>query len=249
MSLIKRLCTFIVVFTVLMGVISFANAGVGHSAMRKARPLQYAVKFVYGKSYGKELAPGTYFTEITIHNPSDHTVSLKKKTALALLGERAGPVSQFTDIVLGPDEVVTLNQVDINAANITDEIVRGFIIIESDTELDIVALYTVAGGDGEVKTLNTERILPGGRRTEKRESTNIIIPPPKPNLFAVADSFGSFCRLDDDGRLLVRVRNGGLVNAGGFFVQVSFETGDNTLRWVPSLTAGTNVDLAPINIP
>lgn len=37
---------------------------------------------------------------------------------------------------------------------------EGFVVIESGVELDVVAVYTAAGMDGEVRTLHTERVPP-----------------------------------------------------------------------------------------
>jgi len=35
---------------------------------------------------------------------------------------------------------------------------EGFVVIESDVELDVVAVYTAAGKDGKVQTLHTDRV-------------------------------------------------------------------------------------------
>jgi hypothetical protein len=35
---------------------------------------------------------------------------------------------------------------------------KGFLVLGSRTELDVVGVYTAAGSDGEVTTLHTERI-------------------------------------------------------------------------------------------
>jgi hypothetical protein len=38
------------------------------------------------------------------------------------------------------------------------EFVDGFAVLESDVELDVVAVYTAAGEHGDVQTLHTERV-------------------------------------------------------------------------------------------
>jgi subtilase family serine protease len=42
--------------------------------------------------------------------------------------------------------------------------VKGFVVIESDLVLDVVAVYTAAGSDGQVRTMAVERVTP--RRLE-----------------------------------------------------------------------------------
>jgi hypothetical protein len=41
------------------------------------------------------VAPGRYFTAINVHNPGYTLARLRKKVAVALPGEKAGPVSRF----------------------------------------------------------------------------------------------------------------------------------------------------------
>ena len=47
-------------------------------------PVQYSVKFVCGSSSGGPVAPGSYFTAINIHNPTDQKIRFRKKVAVAL---------------------------------------------------------------------------------------------------------------------------------------------------------------------
>ena len=41
-------------------------------------------------------------------------------------------------------------------------LLKGFVVIESDVELDVVAVYTAAGDSGQVQTLHMERVPPRG---------------------------------------------------------------------------------------
>jgi hypothetical protein len=120
---------------------------------------QYAAKLVCGRPEAEELAPGQYFTAINVHNPTERDVALRKKIAVAGRGERPGPVSNFVDTRLGPDEALEIDCPDLRAHAGADEaLLKGFVVIESDVELDVVAVYTAAGDSGQVQTLHMERV-------------------------------------------------------------------------------------------
>jgi hypothetical protein len=122
---------------------------------------QYAAKFVCGKPSAEELAPGTYFTAINVHNPTDREVSFRKKVAIAGRREQSGPVSDRFDAKLGPDEAFEIDCPDIREHAHSDaDFLKGFVVIESEVELDVVGVYTAAGGDGEVRTLDIEPVTP-----------------------------------------------------------------------------------------
>ena len=131
------------------------------STAQQSSVFQYAVKFICGKSNGKVLAPGTYLSAINVHNPADTVVVFRKKVAIALPGQKAGPVSKFFDSRLGPDEALEIDCEDIFKMTDTNlSFFKGFVVIESKVELDVVAVYTVAGATGQVETLEIERVSP-----------------------------------------------------------------------------------------
>ena len=74
----------------------------------QAPKFQYAAKFICGKPDTPVLAPGTYFTAINVHNPGREGVHFRKKIAVALPSEKAGPVSRFFEARLGPDEALEM---------------------------------------------------------------------------------------------------------------------------------------------
>jgi hypothetical protein len=43
-----------------------------------------------------------------------------------------------------------------------EEFLKGFVVIESDIDLDVVGVYTAAGDDGQVRALEVERVRPRG---------------------------------------------------------------------------------------
>lgn len=131
---------------------------------------QYAVKFVCGKSGGRVVAPGTYYSAINVHNPHEKRVAFRKKVAVALPGEKPGPISKFSDSKLGPDEAFEIDCPDIlRRADTRATFLKGFVVIESPTELDVVVVYT-AGAAGRVETLDIERVKP--RRLGAQGSAN-----------------------------------------------------------------------------
>jgi hypothetical protein len=80
-----------------------------------------------------------------VHNPTYTTIGFRKKIATALPGEEPGPVSKFFDARLGPDEALEIDCRDIfKHAESRANFLKGFVVIESKVELDVVAVYTAA---------------------------------------------------------------------------------------------------------
>lgn len=134
--------------------------------------LQYAAKFIcgvqpaksatqssYGGWSGQQLATGSYYTVVNIHNPTDKPAAIRFKFATALPGGKPGPISRFFDAKLKPDEVISIDCSQLfgflqGKASFAD----GFAVIESEVELDVVAVYTAAGVLGKAESLTIERI-------------------------------------------------------------------------------------------
>ena len=171
---------------------------------------EYAVKVVCGKSDGRVVAPGNYWTAVNVHNPTNRSIKFRKKVAQALPNERPGPVSQFFGAKLGPDEALEIDREDIFRHAGVDDFLKGFVIIRSDVELDVIAVYTAAGGDELVETIHTERVSP--RRIEVG----------LPDLVPVPNEQGLFCKTEDNENLIVTVRNQGTTGAGQFVTEVDF---------------------------
>jgi CARDB len=191
---------------------------------------QYAVKVVLGKSEGEVVAPGEYWTAINVHNPTYTTVRFRKKIAIGLPGEQAGPVSRFFDAKLGPDEALEIDRRDVFEHVGTDRFLKGYVVIESPMELDVVAVYTAAGQEGFVETLHTERVAP--RRLEVG----------LPDLVPVPDAQGSFCKREGS-NLIVTVSNQGPTGAGPSTTRVDFGAHGTIDLPTPALFPGASVDL------
>jgi hypothetical protein len=141
--------------------------------------IQYRVKFICGPSDGKILALGNYFTAINLHNPSDQPPppagknnGFRMKVAVALRGEGTAGHSEF----VGFFDVTSDDATEIDCQEILGRAVQdgkklcpfepagfcnGFVIIESRTELDVVAVYSAADlNTHQVTTLHTDRVPP-----------------------------------------------------------------------------------------
>ena len=201
---------------------------------------QYAAKFVCGKPDSPVVAPGIYYTAINVHNPGERAVGFRKKFAVALPGERPGPVSRFFDTKLGPDEAFEIDCPDImKHARVRTGFLKGFAVIESDTELDVVAVYTAAGATRQVETMEIERV-PARQRAAAERPDLIPAPDPRPGV--------GFCRREQ-GRLTVSVRNQGAAGAGPSTTTVEFFPGGAFPIATPAVPAGSTVDLPAIAMP
>ena len=108
---------------------------------------------------GELVANGRYYTAINVHNPTERPAAIRMKFAVALADGKPGPISRFFEVRLGPDEAMAINCSQIHRLLETkQEFVDGFAVLESDVELDVVAVYTAAGEHGDVQTLHTERV-------------------------------------------------------------------------------------------
>lgn len=193
---------------------------------------QYAAKFVCGKSDGRVVAPGNYWTAINVHNPEPDRVRFRKKVAIGLPSEKAGPVSEFFKAELGPDEALEIDREDIfRHSPLQEDFLKGFVVIESETALDVVAVYTAAGRDEAVETLHTERVP---ARKIKIQGL--------PDLIPVPDASGSFCRRQGN-ILTVTVRNQGTAAAGPSTTRVDFGAHGISDQPTPPLAPGASVDL------
>jgi hypothetical protein len=130
------------------------------SQFAEGASFQYAAKVVCGKSAGDVVARGVYFTAINVHNPSRTTVRLQWKVAVARPGAKTGPVSTVFEARLGPDEALELDCPDIMKRVRARGFLKGFVVIETGLELDVVAVYTAGAERGQVATLHTERVPP-----------------------------------------------------------------------------------------
>jgi hypothetical protein len=121
--------------------------------------LQYAAKFVCGRTDGGLAAPGQYFTIVNVHNPSpNRTAEFRKKFARALPDEKAGRITPFFPAALRADQAMAIDCPNIyeHTGIAPGTFIEGYVVIHTRMELDVVAVYTA--GHSEVETLHTERV-------------------------------------------------------------------------------------------
>jgi hypothetical protein len=127
---------------------------------------QYAVKVVCGEVGVKEtsapVAPGRYWTATNVHNPDERNdVPLGWKLAIAQPGKQ-GPISTYQQLTLGPDGALEIDcgmVMKVAKPLYGNAFVKGFVVIESPSELDVVAVYTGSqGGIAPLTVFHTERV-------------------------------------------------------------------------------------------
>jgi hypothetical protein len=163
-------------FTI-MGGIEMSNAqgcqcGQAHAAC--TNEFQYAVKTICGEANTETpnapVAPGQYWTAINIHNPDKcKNANFRVKVAIAL-EKLPSPISVYypvnSAIALGPDgafeidcPLIRLIVQILYSPQSPPQFIKGYFVIESDIELDVVAVYTAAQSiKGPVSTFQTERV-------------------------------------------------------------------------------------------
>jgi hypothetical protein len=125
---------------------------------------QYAAKFICGTSDGAVLARGHYLTAVNVHNTTGEEIEFSKKFAIAWPGQQPGAVVDAPPTRLGSDQALEIDCQEIRARTRLPGFVKGFVIIESAVELDVVAVYTAAWTDRRpVETLHMERVPPRRR--------------------------------------------------------------------------------------
>jgi hypothetical protein len=154
--------------TPLAGVIAvvallLSAGGASSQPVPPPKGFEYAVKFICGAVPARPnpgvVATGSYFTAINVHNPGKAT-DFTKKVAVALPGEKPGPISKFFGATLQNDQALEIDCPDILLhLGIQGQFVKGFVVIHSPVEFDVVAVYTAAGtAAGPVVTLELERV-------------------------------------------------------------------------------------------
>ena len=151
--------------------------------------LRYPVKFVCGDPGGGgqaipdvrlPLTQGRYHTAVNVHNPSlDRAVVFVKKVAVASASpyegaQRPGKITPFVKAELHANEAFEIDCPEI--ASVTGlpigmgNYIKGFVVIMSPHELDVVAVYT-ARPQGEDNQISTLHVLPVPGRPQREDFT------------------------------------------------------------------------------
>ena len=142
----------------------------GHVHGACATEFQYAVKVVCGEvnadTPNAPAAPGQYWTAINIHSPEKcNDTQFRFKLAVAFQSLE-NPVSQYYGpYSLGPDAALEIDCPLIRQIypppQSAPKFIKGFLVIESNNKLDVVAVYTGAQSTrGPLSTFYTERVQP-----------------------------------------------------------------------------------------
>jgi hypothetical protein len=123
--------------------------------------VQYAAKLLCGMSKRPGVAPGRYFTAVNVHNPGRDSVLFRYKFALTRPNAQPGPITPWTGASLRSDQALEIECTD-SLIKLGGGFAKGFVVVETRRELDVVGVYTAAG-TGWVQTLAIDRVPP--RRT------------------------------------------------------------------------------------
>lgn len=145
--------------------------------------VQYAAKFLCGvpgiEAEREAVKPGNYATAINVHNPLlTAGVEFRKKAVRALpQGFEPIPPSQFRPEGIGPNfalEIDCQNIRDLLGGPPAPEFIKGFLVILSPIELDVVAVYTgqppgqTGGMTMDVETIQPRRLVVPASTKNKR---------------------------------------------------------------------------------
>jgi hypothetical protein len=144
------------------------HCGQAHGAC--TTEFQYAVKVVCGVANADTpgmpptpVAPGRYWTAINIHNPDKcRSARFRWKVAIARrLGEDIEVPLYQSFRVLGPDQAVEID-CDVISQVLPPPapgFIKGYVVLESDMELDVVAVYSGGqAGCAALSSIHTERV-------------------------------------------------------------------------------------------
>ena len=142
---------------------------------------QYAAKLVCGRlDKPNPLAIGEYRTAVNIHNPSRcDTVVIRWKVAIgANLESDHRFVTGLSKVSLGPDEAVEIDCPEVHAlldrSGFKGAFAKGWVVLECDDELDVVAVYTSSHPkDPVVNSVHTERVC--ARVLEKCQDLHLSV--------------------------------------------------------------------------
>jgi hypothetical protein len=135
---------------VALGLLLAGRGGTGEALITPG--FRYAAKFVCGASTGDlavdPVAKGVYATAINVHNHSRNMIDIKKKAVLAPREDDPSVASgKYFTFTMPPDSATEMDCKDIfKLLGFTmppfPDFAKGFVIVESGVELDVVGVYT-----------------------------------------------------------------------------------------------------------
>ncbi|HEX6746125.1 MAG TPA: hypothetical protein VF092_02340 [Longimicrobium sp.] len=138
----------------------FIAAACGLAPRAVAAQNEWAVKVVCGRGEPFTV-PATVATTVNIHNSLRENTRFVFKVAQAgpIGSGSGGPVTGFQAQAIGPDRVIAITCREITRiAGVTS--LDGFLVIQSASDLDVVAVYSAAAPGGSISTMDVERVTP-----------------------------------------------------------------------------------------
>jgi hypothetical protein len=139
----------------------------GQAPVACVTEFQYAVKIVCGEVKAADntpVAPGRYWTAVNFHNPDKcKDAHFRLKLGIAKL-DLLSPVTQYLGpFHLRPDGMFELDCPVIKwlaglLVSPAPAFVKGYMVIESDSALDVVAVYSGSAGNTAGNSFHTERV-------------------------------------------------------------------------------------------
>ena len=212
----------------------------------------YAVKFLCGPSseaFQEGMVAGFAATAVNILNPSlSREARFAKRVSRALPYQASGPISDVAEGVIGPLEAIEIECNEIRQmlpSQMTEEFRTGYLVIRADAELEVTTVYSARPRDGEISTLDVQRIE--GIEVEGDEA-----PGDRPDLTITdidIDNLRNRCPQGQGSCVAVvpvTVANIGAADAGPFSVRVTFDPNQSVivLRDFPGLVAGASETFA-----
>jgi hypothetical protein len=208
----------------------------------------YAVKFLCGPSseaFQEGMVAGFAATAVNILNPSlSGEVRFAKRASRALPYQTSGPISDVAEDVIGPLEAIEIECNEIRQmlpSQMTEEFRTGYLVIHAEAELEVTAVYSARPRDGEISTLDVQRI-------EAIEVAGDGAPGDRPDLTITdidIDNLRNRCPQGQGSCVAVvpvTVANIGAADAGPFRVRVTFDPNQSVVvyRNFPGLAMGAS---------
>lgn len=225
-------------------VLAFAVGAAGAQEAPPARmAFAYPVKFLCGPSseaFQEGMVTGFAATAINVLNPSPNRgVRFTKRVSRALPYQEPGPISDPARDVIAPLNAIEIECNEIRQmlpSQMTEEFRTGYLLIQSDAELVVTAVYSGRPRDGEISTLDVQLVEAIRTRVEQPDLTVVEI-----NM----DRLRNTCPQGQGSCIAtvpVTIANVGSVAAGPFRVRVNFDPAQGTVvtRDFPGLAAGAS---------
>lgn len=215
---------------------ALAGAWAGNAAAQElAVDFAYPVKFLCGPSsegYQEGIVAGFAMTGINVLNPSGEDVRFDKRVSRALPYQAEGAQSGAVEGTLGPLGAIEIECNEIRQmlpSQMTEEFRGGYLLLRSERELVVTAVYSARPRSGEISTLEVQRIAAietgggGGGETPGRGPDLTISQIDIDSLREDCPNGQGSCVIS----VPVTVSNIGAGDAGPFRVRTSFDPGQS----------------------